>query len=345
MARLLVEVTRGDRVESRHRGSIAVVSPDGDLIASVGDPDALTFIRSAAKPFQLAPFVALGRFDAYDFPSPMEAMAVMAGSHAGEDRHVRTVQAILRAGGLARDVLACGVATPSDAETAERLVRDGERPTALRHNCSGKHAGMALHAKAAGWPIETYWQPDHPVQQLALDAISRLSDTPTTEIVTGTDGCGALTFAIPLRALALLFARLAEPSSVADAPMRPALERIRDAMMSHPELVGGDRREFDTALMRTAPGRLVAKWGAEGVQGIGHLAGNPDERGPAGVAIKIEDGDRSRRARHVASCEALRQLGFLDAAAMDRLAEYARPQVLDPRGEPSGSVRPAFELL
>ena len=166
MARLLVEVTRGDRVESRHRGSVAVVSPSGELIASVGDPDEFTFIRSAAKPFQLAPFVASGHFDAYDLPSPTEALAVMSGSHSGEDRHVRTVQAVLRAGGLTRDVLACGVAVPTDGETAERLLRDGEPPTALRHNCSGKHAGMALHAKAAGWPIETYWQSDHPVQQL-----------------------------------------------------------------------------------------------------------------------------------------------------------------------------------
>ncbi len=337
MARLLVEVTRGDRVESRHRGSIAVVSASGELAASVGEPDSLTFIRSSAKPFQLVPFVASGRFDAYDFPNPTESMAIMAASHSGEDRHVRTVQAVLRAGGLTRDVLACGVAMPSDAETAERLTRDGEPPTALRHNCSGKHAGMALHAKAAGWPIETYWQPDHPVQQLALETISTLSDTPKDEIVTGTDGCGAMTFALPLRALALAFARLADPSSVADAPTRDALTRIRDAMIAHPELIAGERREFDTALMRAAPGRVVSKWGAEGVQGVGILAGS-------GIALKIEDGDRSRRARHVTSCEALRQLGVLDDEALERLAEYASPAILDPRGVPAGIVRPVFEL-
>jgi L-asparaginase II len=155
-----------------------------------------------------------------------------------------------------------------------------------------------------------------------------------------------MTFALPLRALALAFARLADPSPVADAPTRAALERIRDAMMAHPELVAGERREFDTAVMRAAQGRVVSKWGAEGVQGLGLLSGARGEGSePAGVAIKIEDGDRSRRARHVASCEALRQLGVLDAAAMDRLDEYARPQVLDPRGEPSGSVRAAFELV
>ena len=114
MARLLVEVTRGDRVESRHRGSIAVVSASGELVWSFGDPDEFAFIRSSAKPFQLAPFVASGRFDAYDFPNPSESLAIMAASHSGEDRHVRTVQAVLRAGGLTRDVLACGVHPPFD---------------------------------------------------------------------------------------------------------------------------------------------------------------------------------------------------------------------------------------
>ena len=345
MARLIVEVTRGDRVESRHHGSVAVVSPSGELLRSFGDADEFTFIRSSAKPFQLAPFVASGHFDAYDFPAATEALAVMAGSHSGEDRHVRTVQAVLRAGGLTRDVLACGVAVPTDAETAERLQRDGEPPTVLRHNCSGKHAGMALHAKAAGWPIETYWQADHPVQQLALETLATLSDTPVAEIATATDGCGAVTFAIPLRGLALAFARLADPSGVEDAVLRSALERIRDAMMAHPELVAGERREFDTALMRAAPGRLVSKWGAEGVQGVGLLRGS---RGAgteaAGLALKIEDGDRSRRARHVATCEALRQLGALDAEALARLREYASPPIVDPRGGASGAVRPAFRL-
>jgi L-asparaginase II len=345
VARLLVEVTRGDRVESRHRGSIAVVASGGELIASYGDVDELVFIRSAAKPFQLAPFVASGRFDAYDFPAPTEALAIFAASHSGEDRHVRTVQALLRVGGLTREILACGLHPPFDVETAHRLIRDGEPLTPLRHNCSGKHAAMVLHAKAAGWPIETYWQPDHPIQQLALDTLAAVSGVARSSIATATDGCGVVSFGLPLRGLALAFARLADPSGVSDPALRSALERIRDAMMAHPELVAGERRRLDTALMRAVPGRLVSKAGAEGVAAIGLAAGARGRgQSAAGLAIKIEDGDASNRARNVVSCSALRRLGVLADADLERLAEYASPPILDPRGERAGEVRPAFSL-
>ncbi len=320
-----------------------MVSTSGQLIGSVGEPDPPVFLRSSAKPFQLAPFVASGHFDAYDFPNPTEALAVMAASHSGEDRHVRTVQALLRAGGLTRDVLACGVHAPYDRETAERLIRDREPLSALRHNCSGKHAGMALFAKAAGWPVETYWEPEHPVQLAALETIAQVSGVPASEIGTATDGCGVVTFAVPLRGLALAFARLADPTEVADPALRDALARIRDAMMGHPEMVAGERRRFDTALMRAAPDRLVAKGGAEGVQAVAVLASTSGGDG-RGVAIKIEDGDGARRAREVAACSVLAQLGVLESAALDRLAEYASPPITDPRGTASGAVRAAFEL-
>ena len=323
-----------------------MVGADGSPLVSVGDPDAFIYLRSSAKPFQLAPFVASGRFDDYDFPAPTEALAMMAASHAGEDRHARTVQALLRAGGLSRDVLACGTHAPFDRETADRLLRDGEPPSPLRHNCSGKHAGMALHAKAAGWPVETYWQPDHPIQRLALETVATLSGVPAAEIACATDGCGVVTFGMPLNALARAFGRLADPSDVTDDALRRALERIRDAMMQHPELVAGERRMLDTMLMRTAPGRLLAKGGAEGVQAVALRPGAHDRgKGAIGLALKIEDGDGARRARATATVAALRALGALDEADVGgRLAEFASPPIRDPRGERSGEVRAVFSL-
>ena len=344
---MVVEVTRGGVVESRHRASIAVVAADGELIASVGDPDQVLFLRSSAKPFQLAPFVASGRFDGYGFGNPDEGLAIMAASHSGEDRHVRTVQALLRQGGLSREVLQCGTHPPFDSETAARLIRDGEPLTPLRHNCSGKHAGMALHAKAASWEVETYWHPEHPVQRLALDAVAAVTDLPPAEIETATDGCGVVTFALPLRNAALAFARLADPASLTDDALRGALPRIRDAMMEHPELVAGERHRLDTALMRAAPGAVVSKGGAEGLSSVGVLGGGEKQRrdGRAlGIAVRIEDGDGARRAGGVAVCATLRQLGILDDAAIELLREFAAPTVLDPRGEPSGEVRATFTL-
>ncbi|MGH2428626.1 MAG: asparaginase [Candidatus Limnocylindria bacterium] len=343
-----MEVTRGEHVESRHRGELAVAAPDGSVIAKVGNPDEFIFLRSSAKPFQLAPFVASGRFDEYGLGT--EALAIMAASHAGEDRHVRTVQEILRRAGLTSAVLQNQVHPPYDVETAHRLIRDGEKPTVLRGNCSGKHAGMVLFAKASGWPIDSYWDPDHPIQRLALETVSALSDVPIEEIAIATDGCGIPSFGMPVRGLAVAFARLADPSAVPDRPLSDALRRIRDAMMAHPELVGGERRRLDTELMRAFPKRLVSKGGAEGVLALalppGVLAaGSPFGDGPMGAAGKIEDGNWARRGTEVVSIEVLRQLGLMtDGRLPAALTDYASPPIDDPRGEPSGEVRPAFRL-
>ena len=342
-----MEVTRGGRVESAHRGSIAVVAPDGAPIASAGDPEQFIYLRSSAKPFQLAPFVASGRFDEFELGT--DALAIMAASHSGEDRHVRLVQEILRRAGLTSSVLQNQVHAPYDTETAQRLIRDREQPTVLRGNCSGKHAGMVLFARASGWPIDSYWHPGHPVQRLALETISALSDVPIEQVATATDGCGVVTFGMPLRGLALAFARLADPSAVADPPLRSALTRIRDAMMAHPELVGGERRRIDTALMRAYPRRVVSKGGAEGVLAMGVPPGAlpshaPHGDGPMGVAAAIEDGNAARRGGDAVSVAILRQLGLAADPLPGALAEYGSPAIVDPRGEQSGSVRAVFRL-
>ena len=291
--------------------------------------------------------MASGRFDEYGLGT--DALAVMAASHSGEDRHVRLVQEILRRAGLTSTVLQNQVHPPFDSETAIRLVRDGERPTVLRGNCSGKHAAMVLFAKASGWPIDTYWHPDHPVQRLALETVSALSDVPIEDIATATDGCGVVTFGMPLRGLATAFARLADPSAVADPPLRSALTRIRDAMMEHPELVAGERRRIDTAVMRAFPKRVVSKGGAEGVLAMGFPPGAlpanaPFGDGPMGVAAKVEDGSLGPRAGDAISVAILRQLGMASDPLAGPLVDYDAQPILDPRGDRSGDVRAAFRI-
>ena len=323
-----------------------LVSPTGETVGSVGDPETFIFLRSAAKPLQLAAALVSGVAETFRLSE--EELAVMAASHSGEDRHVRTVQSALRKAGVSQTVLACGTHAPFDAETADRLVRAGEPPTPIRHNCSGKHAGMVLFARAAGWPVEGYWRADHPVQRAVLNAVATATGVARDAIALATDGCGVPTFGVPLRALAVAFARLADPSAVTDGSHAAALTRVRDAMVSYPELVGGERRRFDTALMRAARGSVAAKPGAEGVQGIAVLAGSPSnvrDGAPLGMAVVVEDGDGARRAGGVAASEALRQLGVLDARALEELEAYAAPVIRDPRGDRSGSVRPAFSLV
>ena len=179
--------------------------------------------------------------------------------------------------------------------------------------------------------------------------MSALSDVPIEEIATATDGCGVVSFGMPLRGLALAFSRLADPSAVADPPLRSALTRIRDAMMSHPELVGGERRRIDTALMRAYPKRIVSKGGAEGVLAMGLPPGAlpsqaPHADGPMGIAAAIEDGNLARRAGDATAVEILRQLGLAGDPLPGTLAEYASPAILDPRGERAGGVRAVFRL-
>ena len=341
---VLAELVRGSHVESRHRGAIAVCSPDGTLLAAAGDAESFIFLRSAAKPFQLLAFVASGLAARHGFSS--EELAVMAASHSGEDRHVAIVEGLLARASFSTSVLKCGTHTPYDAETAERLLLTGEALTPLRHNCSGKHAVMTLFPHAAGWPVDTYWEPGHPVQRAALASIASATDVDADAIALSTDGCGVPTFGVPLRGLATAFARLADPTALGDASARPALASIRDAMMTNPEVVAGQRRRLDTALMRSVGG-LLAKAGAEGIQAIAlqpRVARGLAYDGPVGVALVIEDGDGARRATSVAACAALSQLGAIGPDAAEALESFSAPVIRDPRGEISARVVPTFEL-
>jgi L-asparaginase II len=344
----MVEVRRGGVPESRHRGHLVQVGPDGAVEYLLGDPDVVVAMRSAAKPFGLVAFVEAGVADAFELSQP--ELAVLASSHSGEDLHVRTIQAVLRRAGVSQAYLACGTNdAPLDALTADRLARDGERPGPIRHQCSGQHASFLLLAKHAGWPLDEYWRPDHPAQLAFRDAVSRALGIPARSMVTSVDACGILTFHVPLVEVARAFALLADPAGVAtdaaQGSLAPALTRIRDAMVAAPDLVAGTRGRFDTALMRALPGRVVAKGGAEALQGLGLLPGGRGSRsGAAGFALKIDDGDGRGRARPAATLEALRLMGIIGEAHLKALRDFHQPQLVDPRGVTVGDVVPSFEL-
>jgi L-asparaginase II len=180
------------------------------------------------------------------------------------------------------------------------------------------------------------------------DAVARLFRVKRTDLVTAVDNCGVLTYAFPMASIARAFALLADPEGGADATqlsLVPHLTRVRDAMKTAPDMVGGSRDASDTRIMRARPGYLVSKGGAEGLRGVGILAGARGSKSPAaGLAVKIEDGDRSARANMSVSVEALGQLGVFDADHLERLNDLHLPPVKDPRGVEIARTVSVFQL-
>lgn len=346
-APVLAEVRRGPFVESRHRGHVVQVDVSGKVERGVGDPDYVTSLRSAVKPLAVTALLEAG--GAEQFHLTDQEIAVMSASHHGEDAHVRTVQAVLRRAGLSQSLLACGTEdAPADALTAARLAREGEAPGPLRHMCSGFHTSSLLLSRLSGWSLADYWRPEHPSQVAAADVVARIFRVKRSALVTAVDNCGVLTYAFPLASIARAYALLADPAGGADASQASLiapLTRIRDAMMAAPEMVGGTRDASDTRIMRARPGMIVSKGGAEGLRGMGILAGARGANSKAaGVALKIEDGDPGGRANKSVSVESLGQLGAYDADVLERMNDLHRPPVRDPRGVEIGLTVPVFQL-
>lgn len=340
VAESLVEVTRGGITESRHRGHIVAVEPDGTIAAYLGAPETVTYLRSSAKPHQAVPLIISGAADRFGFTE--KEIALACASHNGEPIHTELAASMLAKIGLGPEALKCGVHEPYSAEVARSLREKGEEPNVLQNNCSGKHAGMLALALHLGAPTETYDEPTHPVQLAIGKIVSRFSGVPIEDIAIGTDGCGVPVFGITVKAMALMYARLVAPPQDFSDDIRNACARIVSAMTKYPELIGGTSERLDTEMMRAAKGRLVSKVGAEGVYTVGVLPCDDWPRG-LGLALKIEDGD-DRRARPTVVIESLRQLGVLADESLEAVARYAFYPVLNRRGDVVGEVTPEFEL-
>jgi L-asparaginase II len=336
---VLVEVTRGPIVESVHYGVIAVSDVEGNLLAWAGNPGTVTYYRSSSKPLQAIPLVESGAADHFGLTE--REIAVVCGSHGGEDIHLETVQSILDKIGCGVDALACGAHLPLDKDAARAMLEREESPTAIHNNCSGKHAGMLALARFHGWPVGGYETPRHPVQQTLLQTVADFAGLDLDQIPVGVDGCGVCTFGLSLHRMALSFARLGQPEYWPE-PRRTAVRRITSAMTTYPEMVAARQGRIDTDLMRAAAGSLIAKAGAESLFCVSKL-GSP-EQPAAGFALKILDGDVSGRARNPAIVEGLRQSAFLDEDALNKLENYWMEEVRNRPGDVVGMVRPAFTL-
>jgi L-asparaginase II len=309
---VVAEVVRSGFVESRHRGSVVAVAPDGTVLWAVGVVDSPMFPRSSNKPLQATAMVRNG------LPLRGRLLALTCASHSGESEHIAGVHEMLTGAGLDESALQTPADYPLDEVAREEWIRAGGHREPIAMNCSGKHAGMLATCVANGWDTGGYLQADHPLQVRIVEVFSELTGEPVDAI--GVDGCGAPLLATSLVGLARAFSRLAQ------APVESAEGSVAAAIVGHPVMVSGSRRD-EPQLLRAYPG-AIGKSGAEAC----HAFALPD--GTA-VALKIEDG--ADRARPVVLAQALRRLG-LDADVLD---DIGRPPLLG-GGRPVGEVRAAF---
>jgi L-asparaginase II len=329
---VVVEATRGNRVESVHRGAGAVVDADGRVVMAFGDADGAVYPRSAVKALQALPLIESGAAERLGLSDKETALA--CASHSGGEEHVATARAMLAKAGFDEGVLECGVQWPLGEEEARALARSGRTPTALHNNCSGKHAGFVCLACEMGAPARGYVGPDHAVQREVTAAIEGITGARLSEAMRGVDGCSIPTYAVPLVALALGFARLGTGEGLAPV-RRDAAARIRAAVAAYPLTVAG-RGRFDTEVMSLLRARAFTKSGAEGV----FCAALPEAG--LGLAVKADDG--AGRAAQVMIAALIRRFGGFDEETNARLARFVSPRLKNWNGAEVGLLRPAGPL-
>ncbi|NMB55895.1 MAG: asparaginase [Leptolinea sp.] len=334
----VIEVTRGRIVESIHFGAAAVVDSQGKLLASFGNPGAVSFMRSSSKPFQALPFIEMGGAERFNFSSA--EIGLICASHSGTDEHFDALTRLQSRIGITETDLMCGTHPPMHKPTAEALMLKGEKLTPNRHNCSGKHTGMLAYARLLGAPISTYLDLDSPVQQNILRTFSEMCEIPVEKVELGIDGCSAPTFAVPLYNAALGMARLSDPHGLGEA-RETACRKIFSGMTGSPMMVAGPDR-FDTLFMTALKGRMLTKAGAEGYQVFGIPA--QGAQAGIGIALKISDGDLNDRARDLMGVEILRQMGLISADDMAALSTVFTKKLTNWRKIEIGEIRPCFRL-
>lgn len=324
---VLVEITRGDRVESRHRGSAIVVDAAGNKLLALGDTDAPIYPRSAVKAMQALPLVESGAADSLGFGN--KELALACSSHAGEPDHVALATAMLSKVGQGEQTLECGCQWPSRMEVSVALARTGESPSQLHNNCSGKHSGFICTACHLGINPTGYTRYGHEIQDMIRGVMSNLTGDHFGVDNCATDGCSIPTYAIPLASVAHGFSKLATGIGLDEARAKAA-NRIIGACMAEPFFVAGNKRTC-TRLMQTAPGRIFAKGGAEGV----YCAILPRE----GISIAIKCDDGAARASDAIAAGLLARFIENDDEVSDALIRQANRPLKNWNGLDIGSIR------
>ncbi|MDH5643661.1 MAG: asparaginase [Gemmatimonadota bacterium] len=331
MRELTVRSYRGNQIETVHKVRVVVSDLDGNLVDSTEDAGALKVpTRSAAKPFQALPLLADGVVES--FRLSQKELAISVASHNSEAAQVAVVARWMERLGFREENLVCGSHRPLAKELGFH-EENGKwetvafaPPSRMASNCSGKHAGMLSLAAFHGWDISDYGNVSHPVQDRYRSMIAQWCEIGEEDIGDCVDGCGAVSWVMPLGKMAHGFAKLARPDGLG-AP-------IVEAMTTYPELVAGKRR-LCTAIMRAFRGKLIAKVGAGGVYGGALL----DRK--LGIALKVEDGDgRAAAAAFVAVVESLLQI---QGRLPESLRRFQSPVILNTQGRVVGRYRAEWE--
>ncbi len=338
----LFQTTRGEVVESVHFGAIAIVDSSGNLYAHYGNPNAINFLRSSAKPFQSIPLVEMNGLGIFNITE--KELAITCASHSGTDRHLRTIYGLQQKIGISESDLLCCTHQPFDPATRAILKDRGEQPSSNHHNCSGKHTGMLAQAKLMGENLEKYTEIEHPVQQHIRNVFAEMCSLEPSQISVGRDGCSVPTFGVPLHHAAWGWARLVNPVGISKS-RKNACQKITSAMTTHPFQVAGPGR-LDTCLMNIAAGKIISKAGAEAFQSAGIPKNVLSPGSPAlGIALKITDGDLGKRARRAVMIEILNQLGGLKSDQQKTLSDLG-PDITyrNQCGLVTGVGKPCFQL-
>lgn len=330
---VLVEVLRGDIVESVHRGAVAVFDADGKALFEIGDIDRPVFPRSAVKAIQALPLVESGAADAFGFGE--RELALACASHSGQPEHADLAQAMLERAGLGEQALECGAHWPSSQEATIALARSGSEPSQLHNNCSGKHSGFLAVCQHCGIDHHGYVAAGHGLQEMVRETMQEVTGFAHGPDNRGIDGCSIPTFAVPLRNLAKGFASMVSGQGLVKS-RADAAQRLIKACMTHPFLVAGTNRA-DTRIMQAAPGRIFVKIGAEGV-----YCGVVPELG-LGFALKCGDG--ASRSAEVAVSALLARLLKVDAQLSAALSDIANPILKNWQGTVVGGLRPTAALI
>lgn len=278
---VLVESWRGKTLESFHRGAICVVDKDKNVVFSAGNIHQICFPRSALKLFQHIPLIESGAFKHFGFN--LTELAIMCGSHNGENLHQETVQGILQKIGLSENNLKCGPQMPSLKEDAQQLIQQKGSPKAIMNNCSGKHAGFLALSVFLKTDIRDYWKPEHPVQQRIKKVVAEMHETDEHSMDVALDGCSAPIFSLSVYQQAVGYMRLTGADVHLDSARQEACRLIMEAVTRFPYMIGGKNR-YCTDMMQAYGNQIAGKTGADGIysMAIPHLK--------LGATIKIDDG-------------------------------------------------------